>query len=257
MTHKPEYEDQIALYSLGLLEGEELREIEDHIAEGCGVCAAMLKDSDAVFTNLPLCLEDAPMPKGLEQKILDRLEPREPAGGRSSIFDFWKNLSPLWLNLGAAASLAVIIFLVATNISLRNELNTRQKSLADLQAKLVKEEKMLEFVTNPEVSEVELGSKMADTDSAGKLYWDKETNKGLFLVSSIPQPKEGKTYQLWAIEGGKPVSMGIFDVDKEGNSIMEIELMPESEEPMQFAVTLEPAGGVPQPTGEMYLYGSL
>ena len=139
MTHKPEYEDQIALYSLGLLEGEELREIEDHIAVGCGVCAAMLKDSDAVFTNLPLCLEDAPMPKGLEQKILDRLEPREPAGGRSSIFDFWKNLSPLWLNLGAAASLAVIIFLVATNISLRNELNTRQKSLADLQAKLVKE----------------------------------------------------------------------------------------------------------------------
>lgn len=257
MAHKEEYEDQIALYSLGLLEGGELREMEEHFAEGCGICTAALKDSDTVFTNLPLCLDDAPLPKDLEKKILGRLEAREPDREGSSIFDFWRNLSPVWLNLGTAVSLAIIIFLVVTNISLRNDLELREKSLADLQAKLVKEEKMLAFVTNPNVNEVELGSKMPDIDAAGKLFWDKETHNGLFLVSGIPLPEQGKTYQLWAIEGGKPVSMGVFDVDKEGNSMMEIELMPESREPMQFAVTLEPAGGVPQPTGDMYLYGSL
>ncbi len=257
MAHKAEYEDQIALYSLGLLEGGELRELEGHLAEGCEICESMLEDSDTVFTNLPLCLDDAPLPKDLEKKILGRLEAREPAGGRSSVFDFWKSLNPAWLNLGAAVSLAIIIFLVVTNISLRDELETRDKSLTELQAKLEKEEKMLAFVMNPDVNEVELGSKMPDMDAAGKLYWDKETNKGLFLVSSIPLLEQGKTYQLWAIGGGKPVSMGVFDVDKEGNSMMEIELMPEPGESMQFAVTLEPAGGMPQPTGDMYLYGSL
>lgn len=257
MAHKAEYEDQIALYSLGLLEGGDLRELEGHLAEGCEICEDMLKDSDTVFTNLPLCLEDAPLPKDLEKKIFDRLGVREPARGRSSIFDFWRNLSPVWLNLGTAVSLAIIIFLVVTNISLKDEIKIREKSLTDLQAKLVKEEKMLAFVMNPDVNEVELGSKIPDMEAAGKLLWDKETNKGLFLVSSIPLPEQGKTYQLWAIEDGKPVSMGVFDVDKEGNSMMEIELMPESSQPMQFAVTLEPAGGMPQPTGDMYLYGSL
>ncbi len=257
MAHKAEYEDQIALYSLGLLEGGELREIEAHIAEGCGVCKGLLKDSDIVFTNLPLCLDDAPVPGDIEKKILERLEVREPAREGSSIFDFWRNLSPAWLNLGTAVSLAIIIFLVVTNISLRDELRVREKNLTDLQAKLVKEEKLLAFITNPGVDEVELGSKMPDIDAAGKLLWDKETHNGLFLVSGIPLPEQGKTYQLWAIEGGKPVSMGVFDVDKEGNSMMEIESIPESAQPIQFAVTLEPAGGVPQPTGDMYLYGTL
>lgn len=257
MAHRPDYEDQIALYSLGLLEGEELREIEEHLAEGCEICTAMLKDSDTVFTNLPLCLDDAPLPEHLEKKILDRLVDKGPVGQKSPVFGFWKSLNPLWLNLGAAVSLAVILFLVVTNISLRKELELREKSMTELEAKLIREREMIEFVMNPEVNEVKLGSKMPDTKASGKLYWNKETDKGLFVASGIPLPGKGKTYQLWVIEDGRPASMGVFDVDPEGNSMMEIKTMPEAGASMQFAVTLEPEGGVPQPTGDMYLYGSL
>jgi len=257
MAHKTEYEDQIALYSLGLLEGGEMRELEEHLAEGCETCMTMLKDSDKVFTNLPLCLEDAPLPEDLEKKILDRLEVREPVREKSSVFGFWKNLNPVWLNIGTAMSLAIIIFLVVTNISLRNELRLREQNLTGLQAKLIKEKEMMEFVMNPDVNEVKLGSKMPDMEASGKLLWDKDADRGIFLVSSIPVPEKGMTYQLWAIEDGKPVSMGVFDVDREGNSMMELKSMPEHGGSMQFAVTLEPAGGMPQPTGDTYLYGSL
>lgn len=257
MAHKPEYEDQIALYSLGLLEGAELREVEEHLAEGCGICAAMLRDSDTVFTNLPLCLEDAQLPEDLEKKILGRLETGEPVREKSSVFDFWKSLSPVWLNLGAAVSLAVIIFLVVTNASLRNELKLMQQSVSELEAKLDKEKEMMALVMDPGVDKIKLGSKMPDMDASGMIYWDKKKERGLLLVSSIPMPKKGMTYQLWAIEDGKPVSMGVFDVDPSGESMMELEPMPEHDGPMQFAVTLEPAGGMPQPTGDMYLYGTL
>jgi len=257
MAHKPEYEDQIALYSLGLLEGAELREVEEHLAEGCGICAAMLRDSDTVFTNLPLCLENTPMPEDLEKKILGRLEAREPVREKSSIFDFWKNVNPVWLNLGAALSLAVIVFLVVTNVSLKNELKLTQQNMSQLEAKLDKEKEMLAMVMDPDVDKIKLGSKMPDMDASGMIYWDKDKEKGVFLVSSIPMPKKGMTYQLWAIEDGKPVSMGVFDVDRSGNSMMELKPMPEHDGPMQFAVTLEPAGGMPQPTGDMYLYGTL
>jgi anti-sigma-K factor RskA len=257
MPHKAEYEDQIPLYSLGLLEGGELNELEGHLAEGCEICKAALEDSDTVFTNLPLCLEDASLPKDLEKKILARLPERETAREGPPVLGFWKSISPMWLNLGTAVSLAIIIFLVVTNISLRDELRLREKNLTELEAKLVKEKEMMEFVMSPEVNEVKLGSKMPDLKASGKIYWNKETDKGLFLVSSIPPPEKGKTYQLWVIEDGKPASMGIFDVDQKGNSVMEIKTMPEPGTSMQFAVTLEPAGGVPQPTGDMYLYGSL
>jgi anti-sigma-K factor RskA len=48
---------------------------------------------------------------------------------------------------------------------------------------------------------------------------------------------------------------GVLNVDDKGNNIMELGTLPETGRIKKFAVTLEPAGGVPQPTGEMYLIG--
>jgi anti-sigma-K factor RskA len=257
MAHKTEYEDQIALYSLGLLRGEELREVEEHLAEGCDICEGLLKDSDTVFTNLPYSLEDTPLPEGLERKIFKSIGQRRPAPKESLLSIFWKSISPFWLTMGTAVSIALIIFLVVSNISLRSKLEFQGKDLSALQVKFAKDKEMMDYVTNPNVDLVSLGSKMPHMDATGKLLWNKDTHKALFLVSNIPTLEKGKTYQLWVIENGKPVSMGVFDVDKQGKKMIEIKLMPEPAKPMQFAVTLEPAGGMPHPTGNTYLYGSL
>lgn len=48
---------------------------------------------------------------------------------------------------------------------------------------------------------------------------------------------------------------GVLNVDDKGNNIMELGTLPETGRIKKFAVTLEPAGGVQQPTGEMYLIG--
>jgi anti-sigma-K factor RskA len=71
----------------------------------------------------------------------------------------------------------------------------------------------------------------------------------------LPQTPVGKTYQLWAIAHDKPVSIGVFNVDDRGNKIMKLGTLPEGVQVQKFAVTLEPAGGVPLPTGDMYLAG--
>jgi len=47
----------------------------------------------------------------------------------------------------------------------------------------------------------------------------------------------------------------VLNVDDKGNNIMELGTLPETGRIKKFAVTLEPPGGVPQPTGEMYLIG--
>ena len=56
---------------------------------------------------------------------------------------------------------------------------------------------------------------------------------------------------------GKPFDAGTFSVDASGNGFLEIDSLSEADKAQKFAVTLEPAGGVPQPTGEMQLLGSL
>jgi anti-sigma-K factor RskA len=49
------------------------------------------------------------------------------------------------------------------------------------------------------------------------------------------------------------VSAGVFDVDREGRGELEVAAVPASDQAATWAVTVEPAGGVPAPTGDMVL----
>ena len=59
------------------------------------------------------------------------------------------------------------------------------------------------------------------------------------------------------IEGSTPRSEGVFPVDERGQARHVLPEVPGAEGVGAFAVTLEPAGGVPAPTGPMVLLGSV
>ncbi|MGA9632039.1 MAG: anti-sigma factor, partial [Candidatus Acidiferrales bacterium] len=71
-----------------------------------------------------------------------------------------------------------------------------------------------------------------------------------------PAPAD-KSYQLWVIPAnGKPISAGVFSAAS-GERMMMMSKVPEGVDAKAFAVTLEPAGGMPHPTGPMVLMGSV
>jgi anti-sigma-K factor RskA len=53
------------------------------------------------------------------------------------------------------------------------------------------------------------------------------------------------------------VPAGVFAVDAKGVGSLRVASLRSGALPDTFAVTLEPAGGVPAPTGSMYLVGKL
>lgn len=259
-NHKTEYEDQIALFALGLLTGYELRKIEEHLESGCEVCTGLLEDCEEVFTNLPYALKDEPLSPELEGQIMDKLdEPRvsHSPERKSFLSDFWKGLSPVWLNIGSGVAAAAIIFLLYTTISLQNRLSVQEESMNTLIASLEKEEQVMEFVKNPNVSVVNLESSMPGIACSGRIFWNQGDSNAILIVSNVPELVPGQTYQFWAIEEGVPHSMGTFAVNDSGDSMMEIDYMPKDKDNIEFAVTLEPEGGMPEPTGAKYLFGSL
>ena len=257
MDHKTEYEDQIALFALGLLTGYELRKIEEHLETGCEICTALLADSETVFTNLPYALDDAPLPPELEEQILSKIDDAQAAPATPFLEAFWKSVSPTWLNLGSALAAAAIIFLLITTLTLHNRLSVQEDTMKTLVAALEKDEEMMDYVKNPAVSVINLSGTMSELGSSGRLLWDTDTNNALLLVSNIPTLVPGKAYQFWVMEDGEPHSMGTFTVNENGEHIMEIKCMPEDKGRIEFAVTLEPEGGMPEPTGAKYLVGSL
>ncbi len=95
------------------------------------------------------------------------------------------------------------------------------------------------------------GSDMAKTASAILLY-DAGTKKVWMYSVNLPECLNGTLYQLWAIDQ-KPKSIGTFHMDSGETAHLFVTKVPDFERAKKFALSLEPPGGRPQPTGPIYL----
>jgi len=90
---------------------------------------------------------------------------------------------------------------------------------------------------------------------AATIYWSKDKGEAYLAVDKLPEPPKGMQYQLWVIQGGKPVDMGVLP-----NSLIAASSMQKvSKQVMSgeaFAISLEKEGGSPVPTMEnIYVMG--
>lgn len=82
--------------------------------------------------------------------------------------------------------------------------------------------------------------------ASGRILYIQEEKLALISVEGLaPLPAE-KVYQVWAISQDQPVGIGLFNVSESGQglTVMEIDLS----DAEAIAITVEPAGGSPQPT---------
>lgn len=137
--------------------------------------------------------------------------------------------------------------LVTTHNSLASEENIYRTRLEQM-------EHSLDIIKDPSMKTVQMpGTKLLPTAMA-TVYWNR-TSKEVFLIpNNLPQPAADKQYQLWAIVDGKPVDMGVFDVNRSTEELMQ--KMKSVDNADLFAITLENKGGSPTPTlNQMYVAG--
>ena len=84
-----------------------------------------------------------------------------------------------------------------------------------------------------------------------------DASRGLvFTASNLPAPPPGRAYQLWVLtRQPAPISAGMLTPDASGRVNVRFDTPIDLPAPVAMAVTLEPAGGVPSPTGDKYLVG--
>jgi hypothetical protein len=87
------------------------------------------------------------------------------------------------------------------------------------------------------------------------IYWNMNSSEVYFNADNLTETPAGKQYQLWAIVNGKPVDMGVIDIQ---NSVISFQKMKSVKDAQAFAVTVEKAGGSPEPTlSTMCLLGNV
>lgn len=104
-------------------------------------------------------------------------------------------------------------------------------------------------------------AKMADLhgtdvakDAYALVFVEPEARRGFFYANNLPSLPAGKTYQLWVFTD-KPISAGVFTLDPGHKGRLLMRDIPDVSRIKKFAVSLEPEGGRPQPTGSIYLAG--
>jgi anti-sigma-K factor RskA len=160
--------------------------------------------------------------------------------------------------LGTALAVAAAVIVVGVYVnSLRRTIQEQESRIATLKAEMVRQQELLALLKSPQVTIVVMNGLEASPQGHGKILWDAMRQKALLYVTNLPPPPGDKDYQLWQIVNNKPISAGVFNVSAEGAGFFNVEPVGVADFKTinAFAVTLEPKGGVPQPTGQMYLLG--
>ena len=271
MSHE-KLQELCPVYAAGALDGEELRELQEHLKTGCPICEQQIREYSELMAVISQTLPSLEPSAGLKNRVLAQIEEESPG---SSLVEF-KTLTQISANekpskvfawvpwacaLVAGAALAVSLWnlsnLKRELVGQESQLIQQRNQIYQLQNQLEKEKLVTAFLINPEVRVTMLAGTPKSPGAVGKILWNAREKKALFYASNLPAPPSGKTYQLWVIAQNKPFDAGTFAVDPNGNGFLKIDFLSEADKAQKFAVTLEPAGGVPQPTGPMHLLGSL
>jgi anti-sigma-K factor RskA len=254
-----EYLELAAIYALGALEGDERARFETHLASGCETCLQAVRESEEILGDLALAAPRAAPPVKVRERLFERV--RQDSKGPSAKS---RGGSPFWMALAAAATFGVIALgFYARMLHDRAEAEharaeSQRIAREGLERELANLSETLEAFTAPATRAVSLAGQGPGEGAAAKAFVDPQNRRLFLYVYNLPPPPVGQTYQLWLIVAGAPapVSMGVFGVETDGSARLDTASVPAFSGQVTVAVTIEPEGGVPQPTGPMVLVGS-
>ncbi|MBS1524465.1 MAG: anti-sigma factor [Bacteroidetes bacterium] len=161
-----------------------------------------------------------------------------------------------------AACFVLLIVSVVALINAYHKLNDSNALIASLQNQTQRysntvslKDSEIGVLRDPTFKMLRMKGTTKSPASALTVAWSPVKKKVWIDMATADMPANDKAhqYQLWAMVGGKPVSLGVFNADTASKDMVEMEPTPSAD---AFAVTLEPRGGSPTPTmDEMMVIG--
>lgn len=259
MTHE-ELEILAAVYAVGALDGEERVHFEAHLAAGCAACEASLRDSAETLAGLareePRAIPPAYVKDSLVRRVAESAPLTRRAGSRSGAWR-WVGATAVVASLLAAFTATVVAARYEARLgqvaretaALRARLQADQAALA---AQVATYREIVDLLRDPATRVVTLSGQGPMPEALARVIWNERTGGHVF-VSNLAPPPPGKTYELWTIGEGPPRPAGLIALPPEGTGNQRIDPVPGGAPVKVFAVTLEPAGGTPAPTGPIVL----
>lgn len=290
-----ERRDHLLLYAAGQLDQTEQEEMRSHLSTGCAACAGALAEAEATFHAIPLSLDPVAPPRQARDRLMQRVLAGGSAPASDDLFPARKPearrrriLTTYWTAIAAGFLVAWFVVplvrdnpaqraLVQTQQDLKNWIETLQRERA-ASAKLAEQF----AATDARLKDADLRlaaiSKQAAEAKAlleaqnltmvslpgekpgmpnGRVLFDVSNRRWHVRVFDLKPLPPDKTYELWFITPDqKKIPAGTFDVDEKGSGSIMVSV-PQDVRVSLAAITDEPAGGAPQPTGSIHLAGQV
>lgn len=257
MTHET-FLESAAAFALGALDQRDHGAYERHLAT-CEECQRAVAEYRNVAGLLAYAVPPAAPRDGaaLRQRVVQEATAVRPlhAAPRASARRSTWGVTP-WL--AAAAGLTIAAVSGAAWQRARSDAARLATDLDAARAGIASRDSTIAAFFGPEVHVVSLSE--PEQKPKMRVYWNHTRNLFVVTAFNVPAPPAGKTYQLWAMVKGKPpVSMGTFNTDASGRATALIQVASSVIDAGHIddcALTLEPAGGSPQPTETPRLIGA-
>ena len=252
MTVHPQFEEDLALYALGELQGEDRIALEKHL-EDCASCRRELEQLRGDMALLALSPPESRPPRHARERLMDAIS-REPRRAVVPKPHNWRGLIPYF----AAAVLALLAVVFSMeNRKLHRQLADLRTSSAEQHAELEQVRRTLATLTSPDTIRVTLVAVKAPPQPQGKAFYLRRRGTLIFLANNLPQLPSHKAYELWLIpRAGAPLPAGVFKPDVHGSATVVNPPLPEGIEAKTFAITVEPEQGSPAPTSAVIMIGT-
>jgi len=251
-----DFESLCAGYVLGALSEEDRQRFLKMLEDATPEQKAFYKEMQQAGSELALTVEPRTPDSNVRNSIMNAIDAEKADKDSSEA----ANIFPLNFYRVAAAILLMVFFgLAYYSFELNQTVEQQETTITQLKGDLERQEQFLDILAAREVNLVIMGGLEPSPDGYGKILWDSNQQRAVLQLANLPAPPGDKDYQLWLIkDGGNPISAGVFSFDEPRSDLFfKVEHLDEAPSPLEntFAVTLEPKGGVPQPTGDMYLVG--
>jgi anti-sigma-K factor RskA len=124
-----------------------------------------------------------------------------------------------------------------------------------LQTRVAELQSAMGVLAAPDLVRIDLAGQAAAPQASARALWSRQRGM-VFTAASLPPLPAGRVYQVWVVTGTAPVSAGLLTPDASGGGTAFYDTPPDIPPPTAVAVTIEPAGGLPAPTGAFYLMGT-
>lgn len=242
-----EIESSVAAFVLGALDAQEAETVRVHL-EGCDSCRSLAARLSRAVDAMPLAVGEVTPQPGLRRRILDAAAGSRPSTAvvepkRTKVLELprVKSTRSPWLgNFGrTAAAAALVAFALGAGLGLGIG-----RTIAPAPAPA-------------SVAQFSMTGSGDMTGANGRVYELRQEGLTLIQFSGLPQPANGKIYELWLIPAqGQPVPGGVFMPDSDGGHVTVLARTLNGVKTLAVTEEASP-GGAPAPTQQPQLAGGV